>query len=48
MRPKDGYIDVPTTPGLGVDVDEEALKNYPARVYLARKLRFPNDEPAGI
>jgi len=48
LRPKDGYIDLPTTPGLGVDIDEEALKDYPARVYPARKLRFPNDEPAGI
>ena len=24
---KDGYIDVPTKPGLGVELDEEALKD---------------------
>jgi len=31
-------------PGLGVDVDEEALKQHPAKVYPARKLRHPADE----
>jgi len=44
LKPKDGYIELPTAPGLGVDVDEEALKNFPAKVYPARKLRTPSDE----
>ena len=44
LKPKDGYIELPTAPGLGVDVDEEALKNFPAKVYPARKLRNPSDE----
>jgi galactonate dehydratase len=26
----DGYFDVPTAPGLGVELDEEALRRYPA------------------
>lgn len=26
---KEGYVDIPTGPGLGIEVDEEALKNLP-------------------
>lgn len=44
LKPKNGYIELPTAPGLGVDVDEEALKQHPAKVYPARKLRHPADE----
>lgn len=44
LKPKNGYIELPTAPGLGVDVDEEALKQHPAKVYPARKLRHPGDE----
>jgi galactonate dehydratase len=44
LKPKNGYIDLPTAPGLGIDVDEEALKQHPAKVYPARKLRHPADE----
>jgi galactonate dehydratase len=44
LKPKNGYIDLPTAPGLGIDVDEEALKKHPAKVYPARKLRQPADE----
>ena len=44
LKPKNGYLDLPTAPGLGVDVDEEALKQFPAKVYPARKLRTPADE----
>ena len=25
---KDGYIDVPTSPGIGVDIDEEKLNHF--------------------
>ena len=48
LKPKDGYIELPTAPGLGVDVDEAALKKYPGKIYTGRKLRHPEDEPGGI
>ena len=48
LKPKNGYIDLPTAPGLGVDVDEEALKQHPGKVYPARNLRYPKDELGGI
>ena len=48
LKPKNGYIDLPTAPGLGVDVDEDALKQHPGKVYPARNLRYPKDEPGGI
>ena len=44
LKPKNGYIDLPTAPGLGIDVDEEALKKHPAKLYPQRKLRTPADE----
>jgi galactonate dehydratase len=48
LKPRNGYIDLPTAPGLGVDVDEAALAKYPGKVYTGRKLRHPADEPGGI
>jgi galactonate dehydratase len=48
LKPKNGYIDLPTAPGLGVDVDEAALAGNPAKIYTGRKLRHPEDEPGGI
>jgi len=48
LKPVNGYIDLPVAPGLGVDVNEEELKKHPAKVYPARKLRHPADEPGGI
>jgi galactonate dehydratase len=44
LKPKNGYIELPTAPGLGVDVNEEALKKYPGKVYPLRKLRTRADE----
>jgi len=44
LKPKNGYIELPTAPGLGIDVDEEALKKHPAKIYPQRKLRTPADE----
>lgn len=32
LRPKDGFVDVPNGPGLGVELDEAAVKHYRARV----------------
>ena len=48
LRPEGGYIAVPDAPGLGVEVDEEALRKHPGKVYDTRKLRHPGDEPGGI
>jgi galactonate dehydratase len=41
LKPKNGYIELPAAPGLGVDVDEAALKKYPGKVYPPRVLRHP-------
>lgn len=48
LKPKNGYIDLPTAPGLGVDIDEAALAKYPGKPYAPRALRHPGDEPGGI
>jgi len=48
LKPKNGYIELPTAPGLGVDVDDAALARYPGKLYPTRKLRHPEDEPGGI
>jgi galactonate dehydratase len=48
LKPKNGYIELPTAPGLGVDVDEAALGRYPGKPYTTRRLRHPGDEPGGI
>ena len=39
LKPKNGYIDLPTAPGLGVDIDEAALLKYPGKPYAPRALR---------
>ena len=41
---EDGYIQLPTQPGLGIDLDEEALVRHPYREMPARSLRCPRDE----
>ena len=28
LRAKDGYLDMPQAPGLGIDLDEAALEKY--------------------
>ena len=48
LKPRNGYIELPTGPGLGVDLDEEALKKVPGKPYALRNLRHPRDEPGGI
>jgi galactonate dehydratase len=48
LKPKGGCIELPTAPGLGVDVNEEVLKRFPAKPYTTRTLRRPGDEPGGI
>ena len=48
LKPKNGYIELPTAPGLGVDIDEAALARFPGKPYAPRALRHPGDEPGGI
>jgi galactonate dehydratase len=40
----DGFIELSTAPGLGIDLDEAALARYPARERPLRALRRPADE----
>lgn len=44
LRPKNGYLELPTAPGLGVEIDEGALPALVAQPYPARALRLPADE----
>jgi galactonate dehydratase len=44
LEVKDGYIDLPTAPGLGIDLDEEALARHPGKQFPLRNLRHPVDE----
>ena len=39
-----GYIELPTRPGLGIDLDEEALAKYPYQQFAERTLPRPEDE----
>lgn len=41
---KDSYVALPTTPGLGVDMDEDALAAHAYQQRPMRKLRMPADE----
>jgi galactonate dehydratase len=39
-----GYIPLPTRPGLGIDLDENALARHPYQVFPTRSLRQIGDE----
>jgi galactonate dehydratase len=41
---ENSHIVLPTAPGLGIDLDEDALARYPAREASVRRLRRPEDE----
>ncbi|HLZ69532.1 MAG TPA: mandelate racemase/muconate lactonizing enzyme family protein [Dehalococcoidia bacterium] len=41
---KDGYIDLPTAPGLGLELREDVLAQYPYREFPPRALPRPGDE----
>jgi galactonate dehydratase len=41
---KNGYIAMPTAPGLGIDLDEQALQQYADTERPARQMRTPADE----
>ncbi|MCB0100108.1 MAG: hypothetical protein KDE46_30460, partial [Caldilineaceae bacterium] len=44
FRVENSYIMLPTTPGLGIDLDEAALARYPYREFKLRSLRGPEEE----
>jgi hypothetical protein len=44
LKPKNGYIELPTAPGLGVDINEGALAGLAGKTYPLRALRHPKDE----
>jgi len=46
LEPEGGYIELPTEPGLGVDLDEDALARYPYEQFPPRPLRTVEDERA--
>ena len=35
---EDSHIQLPTTPGLGIDLDEQVLKDHPAKDFPARTI----------
>src|SRR5262249_42574619 len=44
FRVENSHIVLPTSPGLGIDLDEDALARQPYREPSARRLRRPDDE----
>jgi galactonate dehydratase len=44
LVPVNSMITLPTTPGLGVEIDEDALAHYAYQEFSTRKLRRPEDE----
>jgi galactonate dehydratase len=44
LRVENGFIPLPTAPGLGIDLDEAALSRYPYREHALRRLPQPEDE----
>ncbi|MGN6562261.1 MAG: mandelate racemase/muconate lactonizing enzyme family protein [Thermomicrobiales bacterium] len=44
LKAEDGYITLPTEPGLGVVPDEAALRERPYRSFSPRAIRQPTDE----
>jgi galactonate dehydratase len=44
LEPRDGYINLPEKPGLGIEIREDALSQFPYRRFDRRRVRFPRDE----
>jgi galactonate dehydratase len=44
FRVQDGYISIPTEPGLGLEINEEALGDYPYEAFPRRRFRTPAEE----
>ena len=43
FKVKEGYIDVPTAPGLGIEIDEEALQSMIGHEWQNKQTFDPND-----
>ena len=48
LKPVNGFIPLPTEPGLGLDIDEAILANYPYKQFPLRKLPFPEDDGKAV
>jgi galactonate dehydratase len=44
LKPEGGYIELPTEPGLGVEIDETKLARYPYKPFPPRRIRTVEDE----
>ena len=44
FKVEDGYIRLPEGPGLGIELDEEALRRYPPRDFFKEGIRHHVDE----
>lgn len=44
LDPHNSYIELPTAPGLGIDIDEEKLAQHPYKPFPARAIRTVEDE----
>jgi galactonate dehydratase len=44
LEPENGYIALPTAPGLGLEIDEAALARHPYEPFPLRALATPRDE----
>ena len=44
FRVEHGYLTVPTTPGLGIELREDALARYAYREFPPRTIPTPGDE----
>jgi galactonate dehydratase len=44
LVPVNGYITLPTGPGLGLDINEQAIRDRPSKTYPARTFRMNEDD----
>lgn len=44
LKPVNGYIELPEGPGLGIEIDEEAVRANAGKPFPLRNLPFPEDE----
>ena len=46
LIPKNGYIELPTGPGLGLDIIEDVVRAHPGKSYAPRTFRNSEDAVA--
>ncbi|MBT4341647.1 MAG: hypothetical protein HOD62_06230, partial [Chloroflexi bacterium] len=44
LEPHNSYIELPTAPGLGVEIDEAKLSQHPYKPFPPRNIRTVEDE----